>query len=95
MMAKWMAGVLIAAAAMAGIYAVAATSATRISATIVTQEAASRMRLLDFADEARRIAAWHKAERAKCERYSKTKKIECRIALRAEEKHSATAVARL
>jgi hypothetical protein len=93
-MAKWMAALSIAAATTAGIYAVAATTATSISATFMTAETASHTRLKDFADEVRRIAAQHDAERAKCERFSKTKKIECRTALRAEEKRSVAAVAR-
>ena len=94
-MTKWTVGLLIAAATMAGIYAVAATTATSISATFVTAETASHTRLKDFEDEVRRIAARHKTERAKCERLSNTKKIECRTALRAEEKRSVAAVTRL
>ena len=44
-MPKWIAGLLIAAATMAGMYAVAATTATSMSATFITEETASHTRM--------------------------------------------------
>ena len=64
----WVAGSLIAVAAMAGIYAVAATSASGIAATFVTDETAGHTDRIDFAAKAKRIsAAYHKVVRAKCD----------------------------
>src|SRR5689334_1397730 len=65
-MSKLVPVVLIAVAAMAGIYAVAATTASRVEATFVTTETSSRARNVDFAIAARRTVADRKVARAKC-----------------------------
>ena len=65
-MSKIIPGILLAVAAMAGIYAAAATTASRVAATFVTTETSSRARNVDFATAAKRIFADHKVARAKC-----------------------------
>ena len=54
-------------AAMAGIYAVAATTATSMAATFITEESASHTQRVDFEVKARRISAAYKALRVKCD----------------------------
>jgi hypothetical protein len=65
-MSKLVPGILIGVAAMAGIYAAAATTASRVAATFVMTETASRARNVDFAIAAKRIVADRKVTRAKC-----------------------------
>ncbi len=87
-MSKLFAGLLIAVAAMAGIYAVAATTATSMAAGFNTTETSDRTRIIEFAAEMKRTSAEHKAARAKCDRYTVTLKASCNAEAKAEQKRA-------
>jgi len=87
-MSKLLAGLLIAVAAMAGIYAVAATSATTIAASFTTTETSSHSRSVEFATAVKRRLAEHRAARAKCALITGTEKKVCIAEARAEERRA-------
>ena len=85
-MSKMVSGALIAIATIAGMYAVAATTANSVAATFITTETTSRTRNVDFATGIKRVAAEHKAARAKCALLAAKPKRACESEARAKEK---------
>ena len=63
---KLLAGSLIAAATMTGIYAVAATAASSMAANFTTEESSRHTRSVEFETAVKRAWAEHKAARAAC-----------------------------
>jgi hypothetical protein len=85
-MYKFALGVLFGLAAMAGAYAVAASTASGLAAGFDTREAASHSRSIDFATEVRRISDAHAAESAKCDSLAAKPKRTCKAESRAKER---------
>ena len=90
-MSKLLTGLLIAAAAMAGIYAAAATTATAIAANFTPTPAAGQVRIVAFASAVKRASAEHRAARTKCELFIGAEKNFCNAEAKADEKRAKTA----
>ena len=87
-MSKLFAGSLIAAAVMAGIYAVASTTATAMAASFTTAETSGHTRIVELAAAVKQASAEHKAARARCEILSGAEKNLCNAEARAEQKRA-------
>lgn len=81
-------GVLIAIATIAGMYAVAATTANGVAATFNPTETTNRTRNVDFATGVKRVLADHKAARAQCALLAAKPKRACESEARAKEKRA-------
>ena len=77
LMQKLLAGSLIAAATLAGIYAVAATAATTLADSFTTEESTRHTRSVEFETAVKRAWAEHKAARAKCGPFTGAKRKTC------------------
>jgi hypothetical protein len=84
-MTKWVAGVLIAMAAMAGIYAVAATTATSIAGSFTTEARTRPTRIAEFETAVKRASANLKEARERCKVFTGTQRNVCNAEARAEE----------
>lgn len=84
-MKSLLAGLLLIAAAIAGVYAVAATTATGMVAAFSTKEAASRAQIAAFAATVKQDSAAHRDARAKCALLARVKKNVCNA--EADAKH--------
>jgi hypothetical protein len=82
---KVLVGLFVAVGAMAGIYALAATTATTAAAGFVDTETESRARILEFAHAVKRASADFDKAQARCERIPDAKRHLCNIDARAEE----------
>ena len=78
-------GVLIAIAMIAGMYALAATTASSVAATFNATETTSRTRNVEFATGIKRVTAEHKAARATCAPLAGKPKRVCESEARAKE----------
>ena len=87
-MSKLIAGVLIGLATMAGLYAVAATTASALAASFITAETTHYSRTLAFETEVKRISAEHKAARAKCKVFTGAKRNRCNSEARVQEQRA-------
>jgi hypothetical protein len=74
---KLLAGLVLIAAAMAGVYAVAATAATSIATAFSTEEATSHAQNAEFAARLKQDSASHREARAKCAVLARAKKNIC------------------
>ena len=71
---------------VAGVYAVAATSAATLAASFSTEQTTSRSRMVEFASKVKQAAAEHRAAHAKCRLLAAgDKKEACNAAVRAED----------
>jgi hypothetical protein len=86
-LSKVLAGLLVAAAAISGIYAVAQTTATAAAASFAP-ETATRPRIAEFTSRAQRAAAEYRAARAKCKVLAGAARDTCLFEARAEEMRS-------
>jgi hypothetical protein len=91
-MSKLHAGLLIAAAAMAGIYAIAANIATTTAAGFATAETTSHTRLVEFATAMKSAAVENSTARAKCKRLAGAERNDCdaEAAAAAEQRRART-----
>ena len=87
-MSKLFAGSLIAAAVMAGIYAVASTTATAMAASFTTVETNTHTRIVDFAAGVKQASAEYKSARARCELLAGAEKNICNAEAKAEQKRA-------
>ena len=93
-MKKLLAGLVIAAVAMAGIYAAAATTATAIAANFAptaATPAAGHLRIVEFATALKRASAEHRTASAKCKLLTGAEKNICNAEAKTEEKRARTA----
>jgi len=74
---RLLAGLALIAAALAGVYAVAATTATSIATAFSTQEATSHAQNAEFAARLKQDSASHHEARAKCALLARVKKNVC------------------
>ena len=74
---KLLGGLAMIAAALAGVYAVATTTATSMAAVFSTGEAASHAQSAEFAATLKRDSAVHHEARAKCALLPRVKKNVC------------------
>jgi hypothetical protein len=84
-MPKLLAGVSIMAAALGGMYAIAATTAASMAGGFATEESSSHTRNVAFSTEVQRVSTEHKAARAKCELASGKERKVCNARARVEE----------
>jgi hypothetical protein len=84
-MTKLIAGLLIAAATMAGMYAVATTTATALASSFTTEERTRPTRIAELETAMKRAVAGFKAARGKCDVFSGKQKHVCNAEARAEE----------
>lgn len=89
-MSKRLAGLLIATATIAGMYAIAATFATNMAASFNTVETTRHTRAGDFATSVRRASAERKTARAKCELVAAAERNSCNAEATAEQRHAWT-----
>lgn len=87
---KVSAGLLFAAAAMAGIYALAATTATTAAAGFVDTERSSRARIVEFAFSVKQAAADYRTAQERCELIGGAESYLCRVDAKAEETRAKT-----
>jgi hypothetical protein len=87
---KLLAGLLIAAAAMAGIYAAAATTATAMAASFATAETTGYTRIVEFAAAVKQASSEYKAARARCEILTGAQKNPCNAEAKAERGRART-----
>lgn len=85
---KALAGVAIAVAALAGIYAVAASTATNIAGRFSTTQSDSHSRNAAFESETMRVAAERAAAREKCDLGARKERRLCRAAVRVDEERA-------
>jgi hypothetical protein len=79
---------LVAVTAMAGIYAIAASTATSAAAAFTPTERASHARIVEFAAALKRASTEKKAARAQCDLLNASGKQICTAKARAEEKRA-------
>jgi hypothetical protein len=89
-MSKLLAGALIAAAVMAGIYAAASTIATAMAASFTTAETSGHVRIVEFAAAVEQASAEHKAARTRCELLTGAENDICNAVARAQQKRDRT-----
>jgi hypothetical protein len=77
LIAGMLAGFLIAVAAMAGMYAIAATAATSLAAGFAPPGAFGHARITDIAGAVNRASAEHRVARAACKRFNGAKRRNC------------------
>lgn len=79
---------LAAVAATAGIYSVAATTASSMVASFNAPASTGRMRIGEFGGAAKRAATEYRAARVMCERFAGTKLKTCNAEARAEARRA-------
>jgi hypothetical protein len=87
---KLVAGLSVAAATMAGIYATAAATAAIAAASFATSETTSRARIVEFAAAVKRASAEYRASQARCGLLTLAERYLCDIDAKAEEKRAKT-----
>jgi hypothetical protein len=85
---KVLAGVAIAATLLAGIYAVAATTATSIAGQFTTTQSESHSRSVAFEAETMRVSAERASALEKCDRGTRRERRLCRATARADEERA-------
>lgn len=85
---KSLAAAAVAAAVLAGIYGVAATTATSVAGGFSTAHSDSHSRRVAFEAETMRVSAERTAALEKCHEVSRKERIRCRAAVRADEERA-------
>ena len=86
-----LAGLLIGTAAMAGIYALAATAASSLAAGFIAPRESGHERIASISSAANRAVAERELARAKCKRFSGAKRDSCKAEAQALERRAVAA----
>ena len=82
---KALVAVAVAATVLAGVYAVAATTATSMAGGFTTAQSENHSRRVEFEAETMRVSAERAAAREKCDRGTRKERLVCRAAALADE----------
>jgi hypothetical protein len=85
---RTVAAAAIAAAVLASIYGVAATTATSVAGGFSTAQSDSRSRRVAFEAETTRVSAERMAALEKCHEGNRKERVRCRAAVRADEERA-------